>query len=62
MTTQTKHLLQAASFTGLALTTIPAFLVFGGMLSKDIYLHLLNLGMLIWFCTAIFWIKKDDLN
>jgi hypothetical protein len=62
MTSQTKYTLQAISFAGLALSIIPAFLVFGGMLSREIYLHLMVTGMLLWFCTAIFWIRKDHLG
>jgi hypothetical protein len=62
MTSQTKYILQAISFTGLAMSIIPAFLMFGGMLSKETYLHLMVAGMLIWFCTAVFWIKKDHLS
>jgi hypothetical protein len=62
MTSQTKHILQVISFAGLALSIIPAFLVYGRMLSMEIYMQLLNVGMLMWFGTAFFWIKKDHLS
>ena len=62
MTSLTKYILQVISFVGLALSIIPAFLFFGGILSKETYLHLLIIGMLMWFCTAVFWIKKDHLG
>ena len=52
MTSRTKHILQAISFSGLALSIIPAFLVFTGVLSKEIYLHLMVVGMpdVVWQC------------
>lgn len=62
MTPITKYILQAVSFIGLALSIIPAFLLFGGILSKEIYLHLMVAGMLMWFGTAVFWIRKDHLG
>jgi hypothetical protein len=62
MTSRTKHILQVISFVGLALSIIPSFLVFGGALSKEIYLNLMVIGMLMWFCTAVFWIKRDHLD
>lgn len=57
-----RRILQAVSFAGPALSIIPAFLVFGGLLSMEIYFHLMVAGMLMWFGTAIFWIKKDNLG
>lgn len=62
MTSQGRRILQAISFAGLALSVIPAFLVFGGILSKEIYLHLMSAGMLMWFGTAVFWVRKDHLG
>lgn len=59
MTSQRRRILQTISFTGLALSIIPAFLVFGGLLSRQIYFHLMVAGMLMWFGTAVFWIRKD---
>jgi len=62
MTASTKKVLQTVSYVGLALSVIPAFLVFGGVLAKETYLRLLFLGMVLWFSTAVFWIKKDRLG
>lgn len=62
MTTRTKRMLQMISFTGLALSIIPSFLVFGEILSKEVYFRLMAAGMLTWFCTAVFWIRKDHLG
>jgi hypothetical protein len=59
MTSQTKKILQTISFCGLAVSLIPALLVFGGAITKQTYYNLMLLGMLLWFGTAIFWIKKD---
>ena len=59
MNSQKKFILQIISFIGLALSIIPVFLVFGGILVKDIYLQLMIAGMILWFATAVFWIKPD---
>ena len=62
MTSQKKLILQVISFLGLALSIIPAFLVFGAIIFKETYLWLMILGMVMWFSTAIFWIKRDHLD
>jgi len=62
VTTSNRKLLQALSFCGLALSVIPAFLVLGGAMARQTYLYLMLLGMFLWFGSAIFWIKKDDVN
>jgi hypothetical protein len=62
MTPTTKRILQAISFAGLGLSLFPSFLVFSGHLSKEMYFHLMTAGMLMWFCTAVFWIRKDHLG
>lgn len=59
MNSQKKLILQIISFIGLALSIIPAFLVFGGVIAKDTYLQLMVVGMVLWFGTAVFWIKPD---
>ena len=59
MNSQKKLILQIISFIWLAISIIPAFLVFGGILAKDIYLQLMIVGMVLWFGTAVFWIKPD---
>lgn len=60
MTAPTKRLLQTISFSGLAISVIPALLVYGGGIAKQTYLGFMLLGMFLWFGSAIFWIKKDD--
>ena len=62
MSPATKKTLQTISFCGLALSIIPAFLVYGGAIDKRTYLNLMLLGMLLWFSTATFWIKRDHLG
>lgn len=62
MTSLIKIILQMISFAGLALSILSAFLVFGGILSREMYYHLLVAGMLMWFGSAVFWIKKDHLG
>ena len=62
MNATTKRILQTISFCGLALSVIPAFLVYGGTIEKQTYLNLMLLGMFLWLGTAIFWIKKDHLG
>lgn len=62
MTTTTKRFLQFLSFCGLALSIVPALLVFPGVITKDLYFKLITGGMLLWFSTAVLWIKPDDLG
>ncbi len=62
MSTTTRRILQAISFTGLGLSLVPSFLVFGGLLSKEMYFHCMTVGMLLWFGTAVFWIRSDHLG
>jgi len=54
-----RQLLKAASFTGLGLTIVPAFLVFSGTLSWDTHAILMLIGALLWFVTAPFWLAKE---
>jgi predicted membrane channel-forming protein YqfA (hemolysin III family) len=62
MSSQKKRVLQVISFLGLALSIVPAFLVFYEVVSKQTYLWLMILGMVLWFGTAIFWIKPGHLG
>ncbi len=62
MTPQTRVTLKAISCLGLALSIVPAFLVFGDVVSRQTYLRLMVLGMVLWFGTASFWIKRDHLG
>jgi hypothetical protein len=55
-----KHLLKAGSVAGLALTIVPAFLVFAGTLTWRTHAVLMAVGALLWFGTAPFWMLKRD--
>jgi hypothetical protein len=59
MTANLKRALQTISMLGLALSILPAVLVFAGSLTKETYFNLIVLGMVLWFGTAVFWIKPD---
>jgi hypothetical protein len=59
MNTLTKRILQTVSFAGLVLSIVPALMMFGGSLSREKYLHLMVLGMVFWFGTAVFWVGRD---
>jgi len=54
--------LKVLSYCGLVMSIAPAILVFAGLLSKETYLNLMFLGMLLWFGTAIWWIKPAHLE
>lgn len=56
---KTKTLLKLISYLGLAMSILPAMLFFAGKLDRQTYLNLLIVGMILWFSTAIFWIKSD---
>ena len=52
-------LLRLISYTGLALTVLPALFVFSGTLSLERYHTLATVGMVLWFATAVLWIKPE---
>ncbi len=52
-------LLKSASLIGLGLTIIPAILVAAGSLSWTTHADLMAAGMVLWFVSAPFWMKKD---
>lgn len=54
-----KNVLKAISFVGLALSIVPALMYFRGSLSQGAYFTLINLGMVLWFGSAVFWIKPN---
>lgn len=62
MSPVTKKILQTISLCGLVLSIIPAVLVYSGTFEKQTYLNLMLLGMLLWFSTAVFWVKRDHLG
>lgn len=51
--------LRIISYIGLAFSLVPAFLVWKGVITFQTDLTLLVVGMVLWFGTAIFWIKED---
>ena len=53
------NFLKLISYLGLALSIVPAMLVFAGKITLQTNLNLMILGMLLWFGTSIFWIKRD---
>jgi hypothetical protein len=53
-----KRILQGLSLVGLGLTVIPSLLVFRGVISLETHHLLMAAGMLIWFVSAPFWLRK----
>ena len=54
-----KTLLKTISYIGLAITVAAPLLVWAGKISIETNKTLLITGMILWFGTAIFWIKHD---
>jgi hypothetical protein len=55
-----RTLLMALSYVGLALTVVPAFLVFAGSLEWSTHATLMVVGAAVWFVTAPFWMGDDS--
>ena len=55
-----KVFFKTLSWIGLALSILPPFFLFAGVIERSTYLNLLIIGMLLWFGTAPFWIKSDS--
>lgn len=55
-----KTLLRILSYLGLAITCLAPLLLWAGKLEVSTNRILLNIGMVLWFGTAIFWIKKNE--
>jgi hypothetical protein len=53
-----KTLLKIISIIGLILTLLPSLLVFYKRIEFNWHLNLMVLGMVLWFSTAPFWMKK----
>lgn len=53
-------ILKAISFVGLALTIVPAFLVFAGIIVWDTHATLMLLGTVLWFGSAPFWMGRGE--
>ena len=56
-----KILLIIISIAGLALTVVPSVLVFLQEIAMDTHKQLMLVGMLLWFFTAPFWMKEQEL-
>jgi hypothetical protein len=54
-----KPLLKILSGAGLALTIVPAFFVFYGVITWERHAALMVVGMILWFASAPFWMKKE---
>jgi hypothetical protein len=54
-----KTALRLVSYLGLALSVVPGFFVMAGSLSMPAYYKIINVGMVLWFATAVFWIKAE---
>ena len=52
-------LLKLVSFLGLALTVVPAFLVFAGTISWSTHAALMLVGAVLWFASAPFWMSDE---
>ena len=52
-------LVKLVSYAGLALTIIPSLLVYTGAIDLDMHKSLMIVGMLMWFISAVTWIKPD---
>ncbi len=53
-------LLKILSYTGLALTVVPAVLVLAGIISWRAHAVLMLVGAALWFSTASFWMGRAD--
>lgn len=53
-----KIILSIIAAIGLGLTVIPAFLVFSGLMTLDSHKNLMVVGMLCWFVSVPFLLKK----
>ena len=54
-----RGILKLGSYCGLALSVLPAVLVYSGTVQKETCFTLMIAGMFLWFSTAIWWIKPD---
>ena len=62
MTRHLETLMKTIAMLGLALSVGAGFSVFTRAISHDTYNLLMVLGMLMWFCSAVFWIKAKPLG
>ncbi|MGF7140593.1 hypothetical protein [Roseimarinus sediminis] len=57
-----KTLLKIISLIGLILTIVPSILVLNGIVELKTHFNLMLVGMILWFSTAIFWMKSPSLD
>lgn len=62
MTSPLQSALKAVAMLGLAISVASGVAVFTRAISHDTYSLLMVLGMLMWFGSAIFWIKSKPLG
>lgn len=55
-----KNIIKIISFIGLALTIIPSFLVFAGVVTLEICKILMFIGSIIWFAFAPGWMNEPN--
>jgi len=51
--------LKTVSFVGLALTVVPAALVFAGTMAWSTHATLMLIGTIAWFVTSPFWMQEE---
>jgi hypothetical protein len=52
-----KQVLKSLSYLGLALSLLPSLFVFAGAIEPSTSKAVMIVGMLLWFSTALLWIK-----
>jgi hypothetical protein len=55
-----KSLLKIISFIALAVTLVPSFLVFKGIITPELSKTLMFIGTIVWFVSASFWMNTSD--
>lgn len=53
-----KTICKSISYIGLLMTVVPSILVFSGAMELDTHKTLMLIGMVLWFATAPFSLKK----
>ena len=53
-----KTICKTISYAGLLATVVPSILVFSGAMELDTHKTFMWIGMVLWFGTAPFWLKK----
>lgn len=53
-----KTICKTISYIGLLATVVPSILVFSGAIELQMHKTMMWIGMVLWFVTAPFWLKK----